>query len=130
MSDLSPPQLHALRVIAKDADAVRDKLSAPHKYRLDFGLQIRGSLTVGDVTPTIRSSKPDSEKLLAMLLDQFGPRKRRAVVDELIGSFRGAKPDRELAADLVRALTTSFPVKRRGNVVGKFDVAVIDSPES
>ena len=80
---LSPVQLHAIASIGKAASNVRDQLDAGKTFRPEFGVMIRGELSVGQSQPTNTSAGPNQALLIAFLLSQFGPRKRKQVAAEL-----------------------------------------------
>ncbi len=124
---LTAPQLHALACLAKDAAKVRGKL-AVRSYDVDFGVQITGTLNVaGDATCTL-TKKPAAERILAAILETYGPRKRIEIA-EAITADKLEQVDEasvQLVTDLINRLATKSTSTRRGAVAGQFDVAVID----
>lgn len=124
---LTPAQLHAVALVAKDASKVRDKLT-PGEYSVDFGVQITGTLKVGDVQGFTSSAKPDAIDVIAALLMSFGPKKRFTIAESITAELLDAVDDesRTAAKDIFTRLATPISGERRGSVAGKLDVAIID----
>ncbi|MEP0344345.1 hypothetical protein [Rhodopirellula bahusiensis] len=129
-TDLTPQQLHALAVAAKPAGKVRDKLVDGKKCRIDFTVRVHGELIVNNGTTHAGSSAAPSIDLLAGVLAEFGPRKRKAVVDAILKdrSEKGYKIDEaatEQAQRLIESTKTATTVKKRGAVTGKLNLELV-----
>lgn len=126
---LSPAELHALKVLAKDADKVRDQLKDGDTIPLDFGVHIVGDLVVNGASQFTASQKPDMIQVIAAVLAAVGgPKKRATLIDTIIYDGLANHADDKTTADaerLVAGLTTSALTTRRGGVTGKFDVTPV-----
>lgn len=127
LQQLTAPQLHALACIAKDAGKVRGKL-AVRSYDVDFGVQITGTLNVAGNSTRVRTEKPAAERILAAILETYGPRKRVEIADAITADKLEQVDESTLTlvTDLINRLATKSTSVRRGAVAGTFDVAVID----
>ncbi|TWU66457.1 hypothetical protein [Crateriforma conspicua] len=117
---LTPVQLHALTVAGKPASKVRDKLVAGKTYRIDLTVRIHGTLVVGHPEQVAVDKKACPKQLLAAVLSNLGPRKRKSLVDELIAS--NEKPDPKAVQEaerLIRETAKTTMQNRRGAVTGK-----------
>lgn len=133
--NLSPEQLHALAVAGKPAAKVRDQLQ-PGDYQIDALVRIKGQLQVGHPQPCSSSSSVPAPLLLAAVLSQFGPRKRIAIVDQILatiaadaGAVNVDNKSLQQAERLIRETTTQTPKTKNGNVTGKLDVSLVDRIE-
>lgn len=129
-TDLTPQQLHALALAAKPAGKVRDQLVEGKKSRIDFTVRVHGELVVNNSVTQASSSAAPSIDLLAGVLAEFGPRKRKAVVDAILKarSEKGYKIDEaatEQAKRLVESTKTSKTVTKRGAVTGKLQLELV-----
>lgn len=128
----TPQLLHALAVAAKPARNVRDQLQ-PGDYQIDAIVRIKGQLSVGHPQPCSSTSSVPAQLLLAAVLGQFGPRKRIAIVDQILatiaadaGAVNVDNKSLQQAERLIRETTTQTPKTKNGNVTGKLDVSVVD----
>lgn len=128
---LTPQQLHAIAIAGKRAADVRDQLETK-AYRVDFGVQVTGQLIVSDSQTVASTAAIRGELLIAALLEQFGPRKRKAIVSKLIADadrIRGAKEVEASATAeaerLIRETIIRGTQTRRGAVTGKFDLQLL-----
>ncbi len=126
---LSAPELHAIKILAKEADEKR-ALLVPGKIPLDFGLHITGDLIVNANTDARQPSAPKAVELVAALLSQFGPRKRSSIMEQIVDkglsqSIVDAEQTLAIAQQMIAELTTHSIVTRRGNVTGTFAVTPV-----
>ncbi len=126
---LSPAQLHALKIVAKGAEPLRDRLKAGTQS-LDFGVHITGDLIISPNGSMMQPRKADPILVIAALLSYFGTRKRSSIVEEIIESglvkaVKDPEQTKELASTLLASLETRELVDRRGNVTGKFNVVPV-----
>lgn len=133
--NLTPEQLHALAVAGKPAAKVRDQLQ-PGDYQIDALVRIKGQLSVGHPQPCTSLSGMPASLLLGAVLAQFGPRKRIAIVDQILkaieaeaGSVVCDNKSLQQAERLIRETTTQTPKTKNGNVTGKLDVSLVDRIE-
>ncbi len=123
---ISAPELHALKIVSKQADKLRKELKAG-TLDLDFGVHLTGQLIVGADSQMLQPRKPDTVQLVAALLSQFGPRKRVEIADQLMEhtlseSIKDSEQTLSLAESVINALTTRELVARNGNVTGQFEI--------
>ncbi len=128
-SQLSPAELHALKIIAKDCDKVRDQLRDNSTVALDFGIHIVGDLVVNGSQQFSLSQKPDMLQVVAAVLHAVGgARKRAALIDAIIHDGLTNHHDESTLADasrLVAGLTQQRMSERRGGVTGKFETTLV-----
>jgi uncharacterized membrane protein len=126
---LSPAELHALKVLAKDADKVRDQLPDDKTIPLDFGVHIVGDLIVNGTSQFSQAQKPDMISVIAAVLAAVGgPKKRATLIDAIIYDGLANHTDDKTSADaqrLVAGLTVKTVTERRGGVTGKFDMTPV-----
>jgi len=133
---LTPFDLQVVRILAKDADDWRCDVVPGMAQPLDLLLRIQGTLDVGGDQPSTKTEKPDLELTLAIVLNELGPKTRRAVYDALLIKYASAdvsKLDAEatvLAKEVVKSLTIKTPTTRAGNVVGHLIVTKIPGPKT
>ena len=123
---ISSPELHALKIVAKQADGLRKDLKVG-THELDFGVHLVGKLVVGANSEILAPQAPKAIALVAALLSQFGPRKRVAIADQLmeeglLASTKDPEQTLSLAESLINGLTTRALVPRNGNVTGQFEI--------
>ena len=81
--ELSPLEKHALLIVGKKAEKVRDKLHAGEGQMVDFAVRIRGAVNVGCGESGIGEKKPNAVLLLAHVLARAGTRaQKQQVVDD------------------------------------------------
>lgn len=127
---LTPAEFHALKIIAKEADALRGSLVEGKSVPLDFGVHIVGDLIVNQSSQFNLSAKPSAELLVAGLLSKWGPRQRVAIVEELLEAgltkaMKDPEQTKALAETLISGLTTRELTTRRGAVTGKFELTPV-----
>lgn len=130
METLKPAELHALKIVAKDCDKVRNLLVDGSKIPLDFGVHINGELIVNNGQEYSAPVKAPPELIIAALLSYFGPRKRSKIVEEVLDSgltqaVKDPEQTKALAEELMNGLTTRTLTKRRGAVTGNFNVTPV-----
>lgn len=123
---LSPVELHALGLIAKDAARWRDLLE-PGSHAFDFNVHLQGELHVGQGQTSTVDKKPNTETALARVFDALGPKTREKLLADLTGrpTLDGdpapSKQAQELAKLVIVHLTTQTTQTKRGNVSGICD---------
>jgi hypothetical protein len=125
---LEPLELHALKILGKGADKVRDELPPGTGQKIDFAVRISGAVDVQVDVAYDTPVKPQLADVLVIALGAVGPRSRAAICDALEEAFGGLKKgiDRpELAASeletsdrLIERLTRKREKEQRGGVVG------------
>jgi hypothetical protein len=134
MNELLPEQLIAISKIGSEAKLkeARKLLKDGREYSIDFGLRLQGKLNVAARQGCQFSTKPTAVQLVAMLLAEFGPKKRVAIVEGILGNRTVALvKDREpalqlLAERLITGLTLTVPGSKNGNVTADIAVQTIE----
>ena len=103
-SDLQPHELYAFAKLGDTDNAelkkARKVLRDGKKYPLDFTIHVHGELTVGHASSATFGKQLSATILAAMLLEQFGPRKRKQIAKQIAASVN----DPEIVlADIVDA---------------------------
>jgi hypothetical protein len=123
MQKLSAEQLHALAIVGKQAAKVRKELK-PVDYAVDFTVHVSGTLNVSGDQIVSSTSTPSTVTIAALLLGQFGPKKRKQLIEAIAAGTHDAlaidEELRELAQNLIQSLTKSTgTTTRKGSVAGK-----------
>lgn len=129
-SELLPEQLIAVSKIGTETKIkeARKLLKDGREYSIDFGLRLKGKLNVAARQGCQYSTKPTSVQLVAMLLAEFGPKKRVSIVDGILGNrtvslVKDRDPELLLLSErLINGLTLTVPGSKNGNVTA--DIAV------
>lgn len=132
---MSPEQLHALAIAAKGAGKVRKSLTEGKTTKVSFDVHVEGDLIVNHgATCTATKAYPVND-LLALVLSKFGPRKRKAIVDELIAEVAAMSKSKEApviddksidqAARLITETATKGTASRSGAVTGNITATLI-----
>lgn len=127
---MTPEQLHALMLAAKPAGGTRDKLVAGRKTPIDFTVRVHGELIVNHASTYVSNNAVPVAELLAGVLAEFGPRKRKSIVDAIVAarSVEGYTVDpkaNEQAQRLIAETTTKNTGERRGAVTGKIEATLV-----
>jgi len=124
----SPLEYHALKLLAKDAEKLRDQLTAGQGQEIDFTVHITGSIGVGEDNQYDASESPKLIDVLAILLGKAGEQRRQTITDILETAYRDGQrtvPTEEAvqAAEAVILRCTHNTTKtRRGNVTGSLKI--------
>ena len=113
---LAAAELAAMAATSKAAKERRGELQ-PGTHDVDVSVRIRGRIVVGEDVLMERTSKPKAERIAALILARFGPRKRRDIVDEILAEGDDAPTaDENLVEHLMRGLSSKSPATKAGNV--------------
>jgi len=130
-NELSPLELHALKILGKKADDCRDELQAGTGQAIHLVLRITGAIDVGTPGNFTGDIKPALADVLAITLSTLGPRGREQLAQDLATAYSKAPPgetpavhtDHRLAADkLIRSITRTEEKSRRGAVSGSLKI--------
>lgn len=131
LSGLKPAEALALKVVGADLEKHARDLVAAGKHDVDFLVRVVGRLSVGaDVADAAKSKAPDTNHLVAYILQLVGVRKRAQILRELPQKFaeNGCELPKvdELCVDQVKGtlerLRRQDTGPRRGAVTGEFEV--------
>lgn len=139
---VTPLDYHALKIVGKKADAVRDKLVEGAGQAVDLTVRIAGAISVGANVPegtTTAVEYLSHEVLLTLVLSRLSERKQAEIARDLVtackpylagGPLPVALPsDVRRAQQLASSLTRSKEVTtagRHGAVSGSLSIEVIE----
>lgn len=140
MDNLSPLELHALKILGRPADKARDRLAEGNGQAVDFVVRIRGAVNVGLTTESDTVEKPELATLLAVVLESLSPRVKSkllpAVRERLNAFVAGGDPPQPAKAaadelqDLVAACSRPAKQTKRGNVTGSLNAERLEGTYS
>lgn len=130
IAELTAEQLHAIAVAAKPAAATRNQLVEGSKVKIDFKIHLTGELIINHGGECQQTSNAPAIDLIAALLAEFGPRKRKSIVEQIVADRmkKGYAVDaaaKEQAQRLLTNAATVSMVSRRGAVTGQISAALI-----
>lgn len=127
---LTPLELHALKILSKAADKVRDELRQGTGQVVDFTVRITGAINVPPDNEFDRAVKPTAEDMLAIVLAAVGGRTQSTILRTLTDAYGNLATDEErsrpvVPAEALRTAQTALlactiqrTTTQRGGVVG------------
>jgi len=138
-TELTPLEWLAVGIVAREAGKHRDDVEVGNGQEVDLMLRVQGRLDVRPGGMSQRHQKPSPEKLLACILAALSSDASSEALSDLPAYLRrlaaengGILPAPEegyvaMATGLVKALSPSTEIPRRGSTKGNFRVGRIDT---
>jgi hypothetical protein len=135
---LRPLEHQALAMLAKKAGPFRDALHPDLSQAVDFTVQVRGSIDVGNDAQATIKKKPDLAAVLAVVFSTMGKKARETAINEVVNRFGADDPSARgncelelgpewtgLVESLLDEITAEEKQHRRGNVTGSLTAEVL-----
>jgi hypothetical protein len=128
---LLPNELHALKIVSKKAEKLRDKLTVGTGQCVDFTIRVVGAIDVGAKVAFDSDLRPELPDVLAIILGSIGPGVQRTLSNALEAAYANTKGDeqpkasdaaREAAKGLIESITRRVKKSQRGAVVGSLRI--------
>lgn len=129
VAGLTPAELAAFSILAKEAKGWRDHVPVGADQAVDVLVRIDGTITLGDEQTAEVKRKPDCEELLGEILSIVGPKTGEKIAQRLRAGLSCDVPQEHQATAklILDALTRRVEQVKSGNLTGKLAVTRLPS---